>query len=133
MSEAFRQVDCIELYVSDLDAGLAYYRDSLGFRLLWRAETSLGLGLAEGETEIVLQTERKKMNVDFKVDSVPAALERITNAGGIIMEGPFDIPIGKCAVVQDKWENQYVILDMTKGRYATDEQGNVTGLESNES
>jgi len=31
-------------------------------------------------------------------------------------------------VIQDKWENQYVILDMTKGKYTIDENGNVIGV-----
>lgn len=40
----------------------------------------------------------------------------------------FDIDIGKCAVVQDKWSNRYVILDMTKGQYVTDAEGNIFGI-----
>ena len=128
MSELFKQVDCIELYVSDLDEGIEYYCGSLGLKLLWRAETTVGLGMENTTTEVVLQTDRKKMNVDFKVDSVINSIDRIVNAGGKVIDGPFDIPIGKCAVIQDKWENQYVILDMTKGKYTTDENGNVTGV-----
>ena len=128
MSELFKQVDCIEFYVSDLDEGIEYYCSSLGLKLLWRAETTVGLGMENGTTEVVLQTDRKKMNVDFKVESVINSIDRIVNAGGKVIDGPFDIPIGKCAVIQDKWENQYVILDMTKGKYTTDENGNVTGV-----
>lgn len=37
MSEFFKQVDCIELYVPDLDEGIKYYCGSLGLKLLWRA------------------------------------------------------------------------------------------------
>ncbi len=128
MPTLFQNVDCIELYVSNLDDGIQYYRDSLGLRLLWRAETSAGLGMDHGVAEVVLQTERRKMNVDFKVESVADAINRIEAAGGRVVYGPFEIPIGKCAVVQDKWENEYVILDMTKGRYTTDENGNVIGI-----
>lgn len=125
MSGLIKQVDCIELYVSDLDEGMKYYCDSMGLKLLWRAETSIGLGMEDDVAEVVLQTDRKKMNVDFKVKSVVESIERIEAAGGEILHGPFDIPIGKCAVVRDKWGNEYVILDMTKGRYVTDESGNV--------
>lgn len=121
-------VDCIEFYVSDLDEGIKYYCDSFGLKLLWRAETSVGLGMENEIAEIVLQTDRKKMNVDFRVESVVDSLEKITESGGIIIYGPFDIPIGKCAVIQDKWENEYVILDMTKGKYVTDKEGNVVGV-----
>jgi len=129
MAGLFTHIDCIELYVSNLDEGIAYYCGSLGLKLLWRAETTVGLGMEKGEAEVVLQTDRKWMNVDFKVDSVADSVERIIEAGGRVIDGPFDIPIGKCAVVRDKWENQYVILDMTKGRYVTDESGNVVGVD----
>ena len=129
MTGLFQNVDCIEMYVSDLDDGIKYYCDSLGLKLLWRAATSVGLGM-EGEiAELVLQTDRKKMNVDFKVESVEASIDRIIMAGGKVIYGPFDIPIGKCAVIQDMWENEYVILDMTKGKYVTDTQGNVIGVD----
>jgi lactoylglutathione lyase len=121
-------IDCIELYVSDLDDGIKYYCDIMGLKLLWRADTSVGLAMENDIAEIVLQTDRKRMNVDFKVESVVDSIEKIVNAGGKIVYGPFDIPIGKCAVIQDKWENEYVILDMTKGKYVTDEQGNVIGV-----
>ena len=128
MTSLFQNVDCIELFVSSLDDGIQYYRDNLGLRLLWRAETTAGLGMEDGLTEVVLQTDRKRMNVDFKVESVVDAIGPIIAAGGKIICGPFDIPIGKCAVVQDKWGNEYVILDMTKGRYVTDEHGDVLGV-----
>lgn len=128
MAALFEHVDCIELYVSGLEEGIAYYRDCLGLTLLWRADTTAGLGMVQDITEVVLQTDRKKMNVDFKVASVVDAVEKVKKFGGKVIHGPFDIPIGKCAVVQDKWENEYVLLDMTKGKYMTDEQGNVVGV-----
>lgn len=128
MSGLFKKTDCIELYVSDLDDGIEYYCNSLGLKLLWRAETSVGLGMQSSVTEIVLQTDRERITVDFLVDSVAESAEKITGSGGKVIFGPFDIPIGKCAVVQDKWENEYVILDMSKGRYVTDENGNVIGV-----
>lgn len=117
-------VDCIELYVSDLKEGVEYY-SRLGLKVLWKNDTTVGMGMEEDFTEIILQNERKKMNVDLKVDSVVHAVEEIKAAGGEVLHGPFDIPIGKCAVVRDKWSNEYVILDMTKGRYVTDEDGNI--------
>lgn len=120
----FQCVDCIELYVSDLEEGVKYY-SKLGLKVLWKNDTSVGMGMEDDFAEILLQNERKKMNVDFKVESVIDTVEKIKEIGGEIIHGPFDIPIGKCAVVRDKWSNEYVILDMTKGRYVTDEDGNI--------
>ena len=128
MDPVFLQVDCIELYVDNLDDGLLFYRDALGLALLWRSDTTLGLGMPDGSGEVVLQTDRSRMNVDFKVASVPDAVERILKAGGELIHGPFDIPIGRCAVVRDRWQNEYVILDLSKGTYVTDAEGRVTGV-----
>lgn len=132
MDGLFQNVDCIELYVSDLDEGIACYRDGLGLKLLWRNDTSAGLGMAQDVTEIVLQTERKQVLVDIKVASVDEAIPCITAAGGRVEIGPFDVDIGRCAVIRDRWENRFAILDMTKGRYMTDESGNVTGITKDE-
>lgn len=128
MDEIFKNVDCIELYVSDLDDGIKYYCESMGLKLLWRTDTSVGLGMENDIAEIVLQTDRPFMSVDLKVESVAASIDKIIEAGGKVLDGPFEIPIGKCAVICDKWDNKYVILDMTKGRYTTDEHGYVTGV-----
>lgn len=128
MAKIFKNIDCIELYVSDLNEGIQYYCDSMGLKLLWRNEDMVGLGMENDITEIVLQSQRKQVLVDIKVESVDESLEKIKEAGGTVEYGPFDVPIGRCAVILDKWDNKYVILDMTKGRYVTDEDGNVTGV-----
>lgn len=123
----FCNVDCVSFYVDSLDEGIAFYVRSLGLRLLWRADSSCGLGMREGITEVVLVNQHNPM-VDFKVESVENALPRFISAGGVLEYGPFDIDIGKCAVVADKWGNRYCLLDMTKGMYTVDDSGNVTGV-----
>lgn len=123
----FKNVDCIEFYVSDLQKGLDYYCSGLGLKVLWRTETAIGLGMANDVAEIVIQNEWERMEVDIKVDSVVDAVERIKAAGGEVVYGPFDIRIGKCAVVRDPWGNRHVILDTTKGTYITDGSGNIIG------
>ena len=128
MAKIFKNIDCIELYVSGLNEGIQYYCDSMGLKLLWRNEDMVGLGMENDITEIVLQSQRKQVLVDIKVESVDESIEKIKEAGGTVEYGPFDVPIGRCAVILDKWDNKYVILDMTKGRYVTDGDGNVTGV-----
>ena len=128
MAKIFKNIDCIELYVTDINEGIQYYCDSMGLKLLWRNEDMVGLGMENDITEIVLQSQRKQVLVDIKVESVDESIEKIKEAGGTVEYGPFDVPIGRCAVILDKWHNKYVILDMTKGRYVTDEDGNVTGV-----
>lgn len=66
--------------------------------------------------------------VDLKVEKVEKALKIFTQAGGKVEEGPFDIDIGKCAVVSDLWGNKYCLLDTMNGTYDTDDDGAVRGV-----
>lgn len=122
----FRKVDCVLLRVPKLDEALAFYRDKLGHELVWRkGSDSAGLRMREVDTEVVLVAESGGMEVDLLVDSVDTAVVDFERAGGRIVEPPFDIAIGRCAVVRDPWENTLVILDMSKGPLKTDRAGNV--------
>jgi predicted enzyme related to lactoylglutathione lyase len=123
------KVDCIRLSVPDLEEGLAFYRDRLGHQLIWRTEESAGLQMPGTDTEVVLHTEPRGVEVDFKVDSADAAADRFRVSGGEVVVPPFDIRIGRCAVVRDPWGNELVLLDSSKGLLVTDEEGNVVGVE----
>jgi predicted enzyme related to lactoylglutathione lyase len=116
-------VDCLQVPVPDLEPALAFYRDRLGHELIWRTGAAAALRMPDSDAEIVLQTERPRLEVNLLVDSADAAAERFAAAGGRILAPPFDIQIGRCAVVQDPWGNVLVILDGTKGRLATDADG----------
>ena len=48
------------------------------------------------------------------------------------MVEPFDIPVGRVVVVADPFENVLVLIDLSKGRYITDESGAVTGVSNDE-
>ena len=125
----FRKIDCIRLYVSDLEPGLAFYRDQLGHPLIWRTEREAGLGIPGCDAELVLQTERAGQEVDITVQSADEAALRWQALGGQVLAGPFDIRIGRCVVVQDPWGNPLVLLDNSKGLLVTDAEGNVIGNE----
>ncbi|MGP3962494.1 VOC family protein [Nonomuraea sp. 3N208] len=49
-------------------------------------------------------------------------------AGGRMLAEPADIPVGRVAVVADPFGNPLVLVDLSKGRYVTDESGTVTGV-----
>ena len=123
----FKNVDCIRVYVPDLQQGLEFYRNHLGLKVIWKTDSEIGFGMADDKTEIVIQNKDKRHEVDVKVDSVTEAVKRIETAGGQIIVKPFDIKIGKCAMVKDPWGNPYVILDSTKGTFVTDGEGNIVG------
>lgn len=122
-----RKIDCVQVYVPDLEAGLSFYVDCLGHTLIWRTETAAGLRLPESNAELVLQTERQGQEIDFLVDSTDEAATFLEQSGGKVVVPPFDIQIGRCVVVEDPWGNALVLLDTSKGLLKTDADGNVIG------
>ncbi|MDO4296161.1 MAG: VOC family protein [bacterium] len=120
----FEKIDCVSFYVNDLEDGISFYADAMGLNLLWRTETSCGLGLRHGSTEIVLHT-RKMPLMNVKVACVEKALELFLQKGGFLETEIFDTDVGKAAVVRDVWDNCYCLVDVTKGRYRVDSDGNM--------
>jgi lactoylglutathione lyase len=117
-------VDCHSLPVADLDAAIQFYV-SLGHELIWRDSVAAGLRLPQSEAELVLHTDTRPIETDFRVDSVPEAVAAFVRAGGRLIRGPFEIRIGLCAVLADPWNNPIVILDTSKGLLKVDEHKNV--------
>jgi predicted enzyme related to lactoylglutathione lyase len=111
-----------------LDIGLAFYQDALGHQLLWRTEHAAGLRMPDSETEIVVQTERPEPEVDLLVESVERATERVVAAGGTLLAGPSEIPVGRVVAVADPFGNSLVLLELSNGHYRTDASGAVTGV-----
>ncbi len=124
----YLKVDCVRLPVPDLERGLAFYRDALGHELVWRTDTAAGLRMPDSDAEIVIHTEDTPQETDLLVDSADEAAARIVESGGRIIAGPFDIAVGRCAVLADPFGNVLVALDLSRGRYVTDDQGRVTGV-----
>src|SRR4051794_25050773 len=124
-----RAVDSVQLPVPDVDAALHFYRDRLGHRLLWRTGTAAAVRLPGGEAELVLQVERPDPEVNFLVASTERAVDDVVAAGGTVVVEPFDIPVGRAARVADPFGNVLTLLDLSRGRYRTDAEGTVTGIE----
>jgi predicted enzyme related to lactoylglutathione lyase len=125
----FEKVDAISIPVPDLDTGLRFYRDSLGHALLWRNDEAgqAGLGMPLSDSEIVLTTG-EDYAPNWLVSDADEATKTIQAAGGQVMTPPFDIPVGRVAVVTDPFGNVLVLVDLSKGRYVTDASGRVTGV-----
>jgi predicted enzyme related to lactoylglutathione lyase len=124
-----RQVDAVTVPVPDLVQGLRFYRDVLGQELLWRNEElgQAGLRMPDTDTEIVLTTQQR-LEPNWLVVSVPEAVRTIAEAGGQVVDGPTDIPVGRVAVVLDRFDNPLVLVDLSRWRYATASDGTVIGL-----
>lgn len=127
----FRKLDSLQLPVSDLDAAFAFYT-GLGHELIWRSSVAFGLRLPDSDAELVCfrpRPERDAPEVDITVASVEDAVPRFVSAGGAVLVDPFDIAIGRCAVVEDPFGNVLVLLDNSLGRLATNAHGIVVGIE----
>lgn len=122
----FQKIDCHSLPVPDLESAIAFY-ESLGHELVWQDKSGAGLRLPGCEAELVLHTDGRLAETDFTVESVPEAIAVFVAAGGRVMNGPFEIRIGLCAVLADPWDNPIVILDNSKGYLKVDEQKRVIG------
>ena len=109
-----RKIDCVMVRVPDLAAAAEFYTGELGLRRLWADETSIGLGLTETDAEIVLHTMDLPAdeNVYYLVDDVDAAA---TQYAGMMRKPPFDIAVGRCAILEDPFGNAIGILDLSKG------------------
>ena len=126
----FQKIDAVTIPVPELDAGLRFYRDSLGHELRWR-DDDLGqaaLAMADSDTEIVLTTQLS-YEPDWLVASADDAAAAVRAAGGRVVTEPFDYPVGRIAVVADPFGNTLVLLDLSKGHYVTDGARNVTGVQ----
>ena len=121
----FKKVDCVMVRVDDLEKALEFYQGKLDHELRWKSDKAAGLKL--GDCELVLSTVNGP-ETDLLVDSVDEAVKRFVDAGGTKTFGPEDITVGKVAGVKDPFGNELIILDLSKGRFTTDESANVTGV-----
>jgi lactoylglutathione lyase len=118
MNPVLRKIDCVMLKVPELERSAAFYEAVFGLKRLWQDAHSVGMGMPETDAEIVLHDNTdlpKEISVHYLVDDVVKAVEAYAAKGCIIRAQPFDIVIGKCAVLEDPFGNTIAILDMTKG------------------
>ena len=117
MSDALlRAVDCVQVPIRDLDEAIEFYGNGLGQPLVWRSDDAAGFGLPDQPgAELVVQRARPEPEADLLVLDVEAAIGRWIAAGGSVEVEPFDIAIGRCAVVRDPFGNRLVVVDMSRG------------------
>jgi hypothetical protein len=71
---------------------------------------------------------RQSYEPDWLVASADEAAAAVQAAGGRVLTEPFDIPVGRLAIVADPFGNALVLLDLSNGHYVTDTEGNVTAV-----
>jgi len=112
-----RKIDCVLVPVSDLAAAATFYHEVFGLTRLWEDATSIGMGMPETDAELVLHTRdiTAERSVTCLVGDVDQAVKSAVDGGCEILTAPFDVPVGKCAVLQDPFGNPVCILDLSKG------------------
>jgi lactoylglutathione lyase len=113
-----KKIDCVMIRVDDVGAGERFYSEVFGLKPLWHDAGSVGKGLPDTDAEIVLHNNANipnKVEVHYLVDDVVAAVKTYAEKGCRIVVPPFDVLIGKCAVIQDPFETSICLLDLTSG------------------
>ena len=112
-----KKIDCVLVTVAELDRAVEFYRRMFGLTERWRDEISVGLGMPETDAEIVLQTRDLPAGraVNYLVDDVLGTVAEARAAGCAVLEEPFEIAVGRCAVLADPDGNPISILDLGKG------------------
>jgi catechol 2,3-dioxygenase-like lactoylglutathione lyase family enzyme len=129
MSQAvFRKIDCTLLHAPDLEAAIDFYQGRLGQKLIWKSDEAAGFEMPDAEAELVVHT-RLGPDTDLVVNCVAEAFDQLIGAGASCITSPFDIAIGKCAVLKDPFGNVLTILDRSKGRLKVDQAGKVVRRE----
>jgi lactoylglutathione lyase len=113
-----RKIDCLMVRVDDVEAAASYYARVFGLRPQWSGDGAIGLRFVESDAEIVLHSDPdipSRVEAHYLVDDVAGAVVEYQRQGCRILVTPFDITIGKCAVIVDPFGVRLCILDMTKG------------------
>jgi lactoylglutathione lyase len=115
----FKKIDCVMIRIDDVAAGEKFYSEVFGLKPLWREGGSVGLALPESDTEIVLHNNSAiphRVEVHYLVDNVVMAVKQHAENGCRVLTPPFDVLIGKCAVIQDPFDTTICLLDLTSGK-----------------
>lgn len=123
-----------ECMTRDFDASLAYYRDVAGWDVHWMGEGPDGspahvtekpartdfLYVTHGGDEGVAglydasawlpEDAPSYWRIYLGVDDVDTALEKLTDLGGTVLDGPMDSPFGRLATVRDPHGAQFQII-----------------------
>lgn len=114
----FKKIDCVMIRVDDLAAAERFYAEVLGLKVGWRDGDSVGMLLPETDAEVVLHRKTEiphRVEVHYLVDDVVAAVETCASKGCRVVEPPFDVLIGKCAVIEDPFGTTLCLLDLNSG------------------
>lgn len=107
-----KQLDALYIPVPDLPRALAFYRDQLGWKELWReGDTTAGLQLPGSDAFLMLDVEETgRPGPIFGVDDVRAYHQENQSTLPFSQE-PTPIPGGHWAVLEDPFGHPLYVID----------------------
>jgi catechol 2,3-dioxygenase-like lactoylglutathione lyase family enzyme len=109
-----KQLDALYLPVPDLPKALAFYRDKLGWKELWReGDTTAGLQLPGSDTFLMLDVDVEgtgRTGPIFGVEDVRAYHEQLQADLPFWLE-PTEIPGGYWAALDDPFGHAIYVID----------------------
>lgn len=120
-----KKIDCVMIRVSDVAEALNFYSDVFGLKPVWQDEHAgqAGLLFTDSDAGIVLHTDPDmpgQVEVHYLVDDVLTAVQKYTAQGCKVLAEPFDVRMGRCAVIQDPFGIRLCIVDKSKGEAERD-------------
>jgi predicted enzyme related to lactoylglutathione lyase len=115
-----RKIDCIMVKVDDVEKAREFYIRVFGMIPQWKdtfTPGAVGLRFPESDAEIVLHSIPDipvRVDVTYLVDDVIASVAALAAEGCSVIEPPFDVVMGKCAVIVDPFGTPMTIIDATK-------------------
>lgn len=111
-------VDYVYFPVSDLEKATAFYRDVLGLTPAFNMGGMWG-ELQAGDTTVALHADEDsplappdagmRPSAAFACEDVEAMAERVREAGGSVVMGPFETPVCDMAIVSDLDGNPVIL------------------------
>jgi predicted enzyme related to lactoylglutathione lyase len=118
----FKKIDCVMVRVDDVASAEKFYADVFGLKPRWREAGAVGMRMPDTDAEIVLHSSADiphKVEVHYLVENVIEAVKSYAEKGCRVLVPPFEVLIGKCAVIEDPFGTVICLLDLTSGRHPT--------------
>ena len=110
MRHAHHTIDYVELYVDDVAAAKQFYGTAFGWRFNDYGDAYAGIQAPDGDGELggitVGDTRGGSPLVLMISDDLDASVRSVTDAGGEVVEGPYDYPGGRRFHFRDPSGNQ---------------------------
>ena len=121
-----RKINCVMIYVKDLTEAVNFYADVFGLKPVWQDQNQgqAGMLLQEGDAEVILHTDPNipgQVEIYYQVDDVSATIAKFVDQGCTLLAEPFEMRMGRGAVIQDPFGVRFCLRDMSRATIESDQ------------